>query len=113
MYTDESSAYRSLPFAHQTVNHSVSEYVDGDCHTNGIESFWAILKQAHKTVYHAMSPKHMDRYARGFAGKNNCQGMDTLGRMECVVAALRGWRLTYRALIAPNGLPSGSRPPRA
>ena len=51
----------------------------------------------------------MARYARGFAGKNNCRGMDTLGRMRYVAAALVGRRLTYRALIAPNGLSSAAR----
>ena len=39
-----------------------------------------------------MSPKHMARYARGFAGKNNCRGMDTLGRVRYVAAALVGRR---------------------
>ena len=96
--------------SHEAVCHSVGEYVRGAVHTNGIESFWAILKRAHKGVYHKMSPKHLDRYARGFAGKHNCRGMDALGRMRHVAARLRGRRLTYRALIAPNGLPSGARP---
>ena len=26
---------------HETVKHSVSEYVNGQAHTNGIESFWS------------------------------------------------------------------------
>ena len=102
---------RGMPFAHQTVNHSAGEYVDGDCHTNGIESFWAILKRAHKGTYHKMSPKHLARYARGFAGKNNCRGMPALARMRHAAARLVGRRLSYRALIAPNGLPSGARSP--
>ena len=56
-----------------------------------------------------MSPKNLDRYARGFAGKNNCRGMGILDRMEHVARGLVGRRLTYRELIAPNGLPSGAR----
>ena len=27
-------------------------------HTNGVESFWSILKRAHKGTFHTMSPKH-------------------------------------------------------
>lgn len=39
VYTDESRAYNSLPFSHETVRHSTHEYVRGATHTNGIESF--------------------------------------------------------------------------
>ena len=45
VYTDDSSAYASLPFDHDSVKHSVSEYVKGQAHTNGMESFWATLKR--------------------------------------------------------------------
>ena len=33
VYSDDSSAYDSLPFDHETVKHSLSEYVRGDVHT--------------------------------------------------------------------------------
>ncbi len=39
VYTDDAAAYDSLPFDHESVKHSASEYVRGDAHTNGIESF--------------------------------------------------------------------------
>ena len=45
VYTDEASAYESLPFDHATVKHSLSQYVKGDAHTNGIESLWSMLKR--------------------------------------------------------------------
>ena len=32
-------------------------------HTNGIESFWSMLKRAHKGVYHKISAKHPERDA--------------------------------------------------
>ena len=44
VYTDDATAYESLPFNHATVKHSLSEYVKGDIHTNGIESLWSMLK---------------------------------------------------------------------
>ena len=40
VYTDDHSGYQGMPFEHETVKHSVSEYVNGMAHTNGIESFW-------------------------------------------------------------------------
>ena len=30
------------------VNHGRGEYVRGECHVNGVESFWAMLKRGHK-----------------------------------------------------------------
>ena len=32
VYTDDATAYESLPFTHATVKHSLSEYVKGDVH---------------------------------------------------------------------------------
>ena len=45
LITDEYSGYRKVKgfMPHETINHSVW-YVDGDIHTNTIESFWAIVK---------------------------------------------------------------------
>ena len=41
------------------VKHSISEYVNGMAHTNGIESFWALLKRGYHGTYHHMSEKHL------------------------------------------------------
>ncbi len=32
-----------MPFDHEAVNHSISEYVRDQAHTNGIERFWSML----------------------------------------------------------------------
>ena len=45
VFTDDASAYDGLPFNHETVTHSLSEYVRGDVHTNGIESLWSMMKR--------------------------------------------------------------------
>ena len=47
VFTDDASAYEGIPFDHETVTHSLSEYVRGDVHTNGIESLWSMMKRAH------------------------------------------------------------------
>ncbi len=109
VYTDHASAYRGLPRLHETVRHSVAEYVRGQAHTNGIESFWAVLKRAHKGVFHKISPKHLNRYVTEFAGKHNVRDLDTLAQMTALVAGLAGKRLLRRELVADNGLPSGAR----
>ena len=50
VYTDEAAAYKGMPFEHESVRHSAGEYVKEMAHTNGMESFWATLKRAHKGV---------------------------------------------------------------
>lgn len=37
--TDDAAAYKGVEHEHQAVCHSVSEYVRGQAHANGIESF--------------------------------------------------------------------------
>ncbi len=108
VYTDDAPVYDALP-NHETVKHSVGEYVKGMAHTNGIESFWAVLKRAHKGTFHKISPKHLDRYVREFAGKHNLRSFDTRDQMAFVAAGLIGKRLLHRDLIAPNGLSSAAR----
>ena len=78
-------------------------------HTNGMESFWATLKRAHKGVYHKISAKHLESYVRQFAGKHNAREDDTITQMGGVIAGMVGKRLMYRDLIADNGLASGAR----
>lgn len=109
VYTDDATSYASLPFDHETVKHSVSEFVRGQVHTNGIESFWAMLKRAHKGTFHKISPKHLDRYIQEFAGKHNLRESDTLTQMRATVIGLVGRNLLLRDLTADNGLPSLAR----
>ena len=109
VYSDEARAYEGLPFLHEAVKHSVGEYVRGVAHTNGMESFWSMLKRAYVGTYDKLSPKHLNRYVQQFAGKHNIRDLDTLAQMTTVAAALVGRRLLYRDLVAPNGLSSGAR----
>ena len=97
VYTDEARAYQGLP-NHETVKHSVGEYVDGMAHTNGIESFWAGLKRGYHGTYHQMSPKHLHRYVREFAGRHNERNHDTIEQMRRTAQRMLGKRLKYRDL---------------
>ena len=109
VYTDEAKAYKGMPFHHEAVNHSVGEYVRDMAHTNGMESFWSVLKRAHKGVFHKISPKHLTRYTADFAGRHGIRGLDTIEQMKYTVTSMVGKRLTYAALIADNGSVSGAR----
>ena len=109
VYTDEAAAYKGMPRTHEAVNHSVAEYVRDQAHTNGIESFWSMLKRAHTGTFHKMSVKHLQRYVSEFAGKHNVRESGTREQMVEVVSRLMGRTLGYRRLVADNGLPSGAR----
>ena len=112
VYTDDAGAYEGLTdFDHGSVKHSVGEYVDGHIRTNGIESFWSMLKRAHKGVFHKISPKHLQRYVNEFAGRQNIRDLDTIEQMAMITDGMAGERLMYRDLIKSNGLSSLARPP--
>ena len=89
-----------MPFDHASVRHSVGEFVDGMAHTNGIESFWSMLKRAHKGVYHKISAKHLQRYVNEFSGRHGVRERGTLDQMQSVVAGMVGKRLSYRESVA-------------
>lgn len=109
VYTDDATVYDSLPFEHESVKHSVSEYVRDMAHTNGVESFWSMLKRAHKGTFHKLSPKHLDRYVQEFAAKHNYRSNDTMVQMGALSVAWKGKTLPYRKLKKDNGLSSCAR----
>ena len=100
VYTDDATAYRSMAgFEHEAVKHSVGEYVRGMAHTNGVESFWAMLKRGYHGTHHWWSVKHTDRYVGEFAGRHNVRRADTIDQMESLTAGMVGRRLRYADLI--------------
>ena len=107
VYTDEAKAYEGMPFHHETVKHSVGEYVSHMAHVNGVEAFWSLLKRGFHGTYHKMSPKHLDRYVLEFTGRHNDR--DTIDQMSGIITGMAGKSLRYRVLTANNGLDSGAR----
>lgn len=100
LYTDDLPSYKGIRMRHQAVKHSVGEYVNGMAHTNGIESFWAMLKRGYIGVYHQISAKHLHRYVSEFAGRHNVRYQDTIEQMDALARGMQGKRLTYAGLTA-------------
>ena len=100
VYTDEHGSYRGMPFRHETVKHSVGEYVSGQAHVNGMESFWSLLKRGYHGTFHHVSEKHLGRYVREFAGRHNIRDIYTVAQMTSLARGMVGKRLTYRELVA-------------
>jgi len=74
LHTDELRSYIGLHkkgFTHKTVNHGTYEYVNGDCHVNGIEGFWARLKLSIKGTHIHVSSKYLQNYVREFEYRFN------------------------------------------
>ena len=107
VYTDDARAYWNMPRAHESVQHSVGEYVKGMAHTNGMESFWALMKRGYTGIYHKMSDKHLHRYVSEFEGRHNDRPLDTLTQMVSIVRGAVGKRLRYADLIADVISPQG------
>ncbi|MBA3755084.1 MAG: IS1595 family transposase [Nitrosomonas sp.] len=100
VHTDNFAAYRGLAgYNHNVVNHSVGEYVRQQVHTNGIESFWALLKRGYYGIFHYMSFKHLHRYINEFAFRHNTATYGTLQFIEATAKRMNNHRLTYKELI--------------
>lgn len=105
IYTDEAPVYDDLNglfFRADSVNHSAGEYAKGTVNTNSIEAVWAVLKRGILGVYHSASAKHLDRYVQEFAFRLNEGNVKrhTIERLNSLVDAVAGKRITYKQVIA-------------
>jgi transposase-like protein len=66
--TDEFNAYPTAMKAlkmterHKTIKHKAKVYVDGDIHTNTVESAFSLLKRGIIGTWHRISAKHLEAY---------------------------------------------------
>lgn len=100
--TDNFRSYlglETLGFSHISVNHSVREYIKDQAHTNGIESFWALLKRGYYGIYHYMSSKHLNRYVNEFSFRHNTANLGTMAFIDMTINRMSHSRLTYKDLI--------------
>lgn len=76
--TDDFSGYNFLDrenvnkYVRLTVNHSSGQFYAGNgIHTNGIESFWSVLKRGIYGTYHHVSMKYLQNYVNEFCFRQN------------------------------------------
>ena len=91
LITDEYLGYRLVHqfMPHETINHS-KWYVDGDIHTNTIESFWAILKRGIVGQYHKVSPRYLPSYITEFSYRYNYRKADPAALFDMTLARAVG-----------------------
>jgi transposase-like protein len=101
--TDEHGAYMTLTkqgWKHEIVAHSKDEWVRGNCHTQGIESFWSLFKRGVIGSFHQVSVKHLHRYLNEFTFRFNNREAENIFAM-IVMNLVIGTALRYDALTAP------------
>jgi transposase-like protein len=79
LVTDEWKGYLGISkmMPHKVVDHTVW-YVNGDAHTNTVESFWALLKRGIVGQYHKVSLRYLPRYIDEFCYRWNHRKTDDL-----------------------------------
>lgn len=72
LITDDYKGYLGIKkfMPHKTINHQIW-YVDGDIHTNTIESFWVILKRGIVGQFHKVSLRYLPKYMDEFCYRYN------------------------------------------
>lgn len=101
LYTDDHRSYLGIKdYNHYSINHSLGEYVRGQAHTNGIESFWALLKRGYYGTFHHLTWKHLPRYLAEFEARFSMGEMNCLDRLNFLLESVSGRRLSYKGLIA-------------
>jgi transposase-like protein len=100
VYTDTHPSYHQvgMDYVHAMIDHEKS-YVDGACHTNGLENFWSLLKRAIKGTYVSVDQPHLGRYVDEEAFRFNERDTNDAGRFALVMPGVIGKRLMYRTLI--------------
>lgn len=101
IYTDQWPAYKGIADAntrHETVNHSIHEWVNGDVHTNTVENVWSLLKRSIIGSYHKVSVKHLDAYLDELEFRFNNRKNDFLFR-DTLTKLVQADKLPYKELI--------------
>lgn len=96
LFADENPVYRGLPYTRGNVNHGIGKWVGGMAHTNGMESFWSLLKRGYHGTYHRMSVQNLSRYVTEFAGRHNDRKHGAKEQMKRMARRMEGKRLRYR-----------------
>jgi transposase len=74
IYTDDWTGYTRLGqqgYYHRRINHSARVYVEGDVHTQTIDGFFGMLKDAIRGVHHGVSEKWLPGYINEYVWRWN------------------------------------------
>ena len=101
-FTDDWAPYQGIAdgdTVHETVNHSIEEWVRGEVHTNTVENVWSLLKRSIIGAYHKVSVKHLDAYLDELEWRYNNRDNPWLFR-DTLLRLLDAKHVRYKDLVA-------------
>jgi hypothetical protein len=106
LMTDEHPVYQQIKhlLPHEIIRHK-SEYVRGEVHTQGIESFWAVLKRGLIGTYHHVDEGYLNQYVQEFAFRANTRKIQDGERFATLMGQIDGRVDWY---VGKNAKPSSS-----
>jgi transposase-like protein len=102
LQTDSSASYTAIGrefVKHETVNHSIDQYVHHGATTNQAENFFSQLKRSLDGTHHHVSRQHLDRYLAEFDFRYTTRKMTDTERMVKLMDKVAGRRLAYQNII--------------
>ena len=103
LMTDDFSLYRGaakrlgIRDKHKTIRHSFKVYVDGDIHTNTVESAFSLLKRGVIGTWHRVSEKHLQSYCNEMTFRFNNRKNPYLFR-DTILKLIASPNLEYKSL---------------
>ncbi len=106
LMTDEHAIYTHISkmLPHDVIRHD-SEYVRGEIHTQGIESFWAILKRGLIGTYHHVDAGYLAQYVNEYEFRHNTRKITDEERFNALLANVGGrleWYVGKQAKAEPS-----------
>ena len=91
LMTDEHPMYTGIiaKLPHDVIRHK-SEYVRGAVHTQGIESYWAILKRGLYGTFHHVDAGYLGHYLSEFEYRYNARTISDAERFSALMAQTQG-----------------------
>ena len=104
VYAAEAGADEALLLEHESAKHSVGEYVGGPTYTDGVESFWSMLKRGHIGTYHKVGTRHLRRYLHKFSGRHSVRESNMIDIGGSVLLEMNANQIKYEDLVKGDGL---------
>ena len=98
--TEASGGYvgpQATGFNHIHISYAVGEYLRDMAHTNGIESFWSLLKRGCMSIYQFLNAKHPHHYLNRYAFRQNTARAGTMPFIDITLRRGVGKRLMYKS----------------